>query len=43
MRVQGMDQNIFISEEIDREAMQARANAYPQNSLPGNDIALKTT
>ena len=34
MRIQDMAQNSFFPDVIEREAMQARDNAQPQNSLP---------
>ena len=38
-----MAQNRFFSDDIEREAIKARANAHHHNCLPGKDIALKTT
>ena len=40
---QYMAQNNFFSDAIDGKAIEIWANAHPQNYLPGNDIALKTT
>ena len=36
-----MAQNSFFLDAIDREAIQAPADAHCQNSFPGKDIALK--
>ena len=33
----------LLFRRIDHEAMKARANAHPQNFLPGKDIKLKST
>ena len=38
-----MAQNSFFPDAIEREAMNARINAHPQNSFPSKDISLKTT
>ena len=38
-----MAQNNSLSDAIDDEAVEIRADAHPQNYLPGNNIALKTT
>ena len=38
-----MNQNSFLSYVIDCEAIQSWADAHLQNSLPGKDIAIKTT
>ena len=38
-----MEQNVFFSDTIDREAIEARADAHPQNFFLGKDIKLKTT
>ena len=36
-----MVQNSFVLDAIEREAIKAPADAYPQNSLPGKSIVLK--
>ena len=38
-----MEQKVLFSDAIDREAIQARADAHLQNFFPGKDIMLKTT
>ena len=38
-----MNQNSSFLHAIDREAIQSRADAHLQNSLPGKDIVTKTT
>ena len=43
MQVQGMDQNSFFLDAIDREALKSLTNAHHQKSLLGKDITLKTT
>ena len=43
MRLQGMDQNSFFVDAIDREAIKIRADSHPQNCLSNNDITPKTT
>ena len=43
MQLQDMKQNSSFLHAIDREAIQSRANAHFQNSLPGKDIVTKTT
>ena len=43
MQLQDMNQNSSFSYSIDREAIQSWANAHLWNSLPGKDVATKTT
>ena len=43
IQIQDMDQNSFFSCTIEREAIQARADAHHQKSLCGKPVALKTT
>ena len=43
MQLQDMNQNSSFLHAIDREAIQSRADAHLQNSLPGKDIVTKTT
>ena len=43
MQLQDTNKNSSFLHEINREAIQSRADAYLQNSLPGKDIVTKTT
>ena len=43
MQVQGIDQNSFFLDAINREALKSQTNAHHKKSLPGKDITLKTT
>ena len=43
MQLQDMNQNSSFSNAIDQEAIQSRADAHLQDSLPGKDIVTKTT
>ena len=43
IRIQDMDPNSFLLGTIEREAIQARADAHRQKSLCGKPVALKTT
>ena len=43
MQLQDMNQNSSFLHAIDQEAIQSRADAHRQNSLPGKDIVTKTT
>ena len=38
-----MEQKVFFSDAIDREAIEMRVNAHPQNFFLGKGITLKTT
>ena len=41
MRLQGMDQNSFFLDAIDREAIKTRADAHHQNCLSSDGITSK--
>ena len=43
MRLQGMDQNSFFLDAIDREAIKMWANSHLQNCLSNNGITPKTS
>ena len=43
MQLQDMNQNSSFLHAIDQEAIDSRANAHLQNSLPGKDLITKTT
>ena len=43
MRLQGMDQNSFFLDAINREAIKMRADSHPKNCLSNNGITPKTT